>query len=71
MATELFPVEASISQINVQGRRLFTVILRDISQRRHDEQALRNSQADLNHAQSVGQIGSWRINTQSLVLLCY
>ncbi|MBW8371951.1 MAG: PAS domain S-box protein [Thiobacillus sp.] len=44
---ELFPVEASISQINVQGRRLFTVILRDISRRIHDEQALRESEERL------------------------
>jgi PAS domain S-box-containing protein len=44
---ELFPVEASISQINVQGRRLFTVILRDISQRMHDEQALHENEERL------------------------
>jgi PAS domain S-box-containing protein len=44
---ELFPVEASISQIKVQGRRLFTVILRDISRRIHDEQALRESEERL------------------------
>ncbi len=44
---ELFPVEASISQINVQGRRLFTVILRDVSRRIHDEQALRESEERL------------------------
>lgn len=41
---ELFPVETSVSQITVQGHRLFTVILRDISQRMHDEQALRESE---------------------------
>jgi len=44
---ELFPVDASISQINVQGRRLFTVILRDISVRLRDEQALRESEERL------------------------
>ena len=44
---ETFPVEASISQINVQGRQLFTVILRDISQRIGDEQALRESEERL------------------------
>ena len=44
---ERFPVEASISQINVQSRRLFTVILRDISLRLRDEQALRESEERL------------------------
>ena len=42
------------------GRRYTTV--RDITERKRIEQALRNSQADLNRAQSVGQIGSWRLN---------
>ncbi len=37
---ERFPVEAMISQVKLPGRHLFIVILRDISQRLHDEQAL-------------------------------
>ena len=44
------------------GRRLTAV--RDITERKRIEQALRDSQADLNRAQSVGQIGSWRLNVQ-------
>jgi len=44
---ELFPVEASISQINVQGRQLFTVILPRYHQRLRDEQALRESEERL------------------------
>jgi PAS domain S-box-containing protein len=34
----------------------------DITERKRIEQALRDSQADLNRAQSVAQIGSWRLN---------
>lgn len=61
---ELFPIEATTSQVEAQGRRLSTVILRELTGRMRIERALRESQADLNRAQAVGQIGSWRLNLQ-------
>jgi PAS domain S-box-containing protein len=39
-----FPLEASISQIETGGERLFTVIIRDITERRKAEQDLRESE---------------------------
>ena len=42
-----FPIEASISQTGVDGRRLFTVILRDVTHRKSAEDALRQSQIEL------------------------
>ncbi len=42
-----FPIDASISQLQVDGRQLFTVILRDISEQRRVHEELRSSQADL------------------------
>ena len=37
---EEFPAEASISKLNIQGKRYFTVILRDISEHKKAEEAL-------------------------------
>ena len=42
-----FPIEASISQVAQDGRRYFTVILRDITLRKEHEDALKASQREL------------------------
>ncbi len=44
-----FPIEASISQIEVSGGKLFTVMLRDTTERVRAEAALRRSQEELQH----------------------
>jgi PAS domain S-box-containing protein len=41
---EEFPIEASISQVTLEGRKLFTVILRDVTERERAEKALREAQ---------------------------
>lgn len=41
---EEFPLEASISQATISGEKLFTVILRDITQRKQTEAALMRSE---------------------------
>ncbi len=53
MDGEEFPIEATISQIEVGGQTLFSVILRDISARKQAEETLRRSEARL-----AGIIGS-------------
>lgn len=44
---EEFPVEAAISYVHVDGQRLFTVILRDITERLRAEEQIRTARAEL------------------------
>ena len=44
---EEFPIDASISQVMEGGQRLFTVILRDVTERARNEAALRQSRDEI------------------------
>ncbi len=49
---EEFPAEASIAKVTVEGVTIYTTILRDISKRKQQEQALRNAKATAEQAVS-------------------
>jgi len=56
---EEFPVEASISQLEANGEKYFTMILRDFTENRRVQEALGASEARLKLAMEVAKIGTW------------
>jgi PAS domain S-box-containing protein len=57
---EQFPIEVSISQIEVEGHKLLTVILRDITDRKQAEEAMRRSEEQLHAlADSMLNLAWW------------
>ena len=66
-----FPIEASISQVESAGRRLFTVIIRDISERRMIEEQLRDQAQILDMSQVMlrekdGRILLWTAGAKKM-----
>jgi len=62
-----FPAEASIVRLMADRRPVFTVIMRDVSERREADAALRERQAQLRQAQKMARIGTfvWNESTDS------
>ena len=56
---EVFLIEASISQFESAGQKLFSAIVRDVSERQKTEDALRLAQAQLLSALEAGSMGTW------------
>jgi PAS domain S-box-containing protein len=66
-----FPAQVSISVMRDEKGAItgYLGIANDITVRKEAEKALQRSQHDLNRAQAVGKIGSWRLNVQRNELL--
>jgi len=50
-----FPVDASIAQFDVEGQKMFTVVLRNITERKHMDRALRDKAIELEQAMAVAE----------------
>ncbi len=57
-------IEIAINVMRRDGQVLFLATIRDISERKQQEHALRRSEAMLNKAQSIANIGSWEWRPQ-------
>jgi len=62
---EEFPIEGSISKVESDGKRFFTVVIRDITERQRAEKALRASEERLRLAQQAARIGIFEWNIQT------
>ena len=56
---EEFPVDVSISEVELNQTRFYTIILRDITERLRVQKALRERGQELSEAQRMAKIGSW------------
>ncbi|HEV2716106.1 MAG TPA: PAS domain S-box protein, partial [Terriglobales bacterium] len=54
-----FPVEVSFGELTRDGHKVFTGFLRDISEKKKAEEALRRSESYLAQAQRIAHVGSW------------
>lgn len=63
---EEFPIEASVSQVEADGKVLFTVIIRDVTERRNGENALRESEARFRLVANTAPVMIWTAGTDRL-----
>ncbi|MBV8051418.1 MAG: PAS domain S-box protein, partial [Acidobacteriaceae bacterium] len=60
-----FPVEISLSPLETKEGTLVTAAVRDVSEQKRIEGALRSSEADLHEAQRLTHTGSWKLDLAS------
>ncbi|MDB5309206.1 MAG: Blue-light-activated protein [Gemmataceae bacterium] len=56
---EEFPVEASVSSGKAGGRKFHTLVVRDVTDRRRAEEALRRSEELLRQAEAIAHVAGW------------
>jgi PAS domain S-box-containing protein len=60
-----FPAEASVAKLQTKAGMLFTVMLKDISERQQTQEKLQTSKTLLAKAEKIAKIGSWEYDHES------
>ena len=62
---EVFPAEASVAKLQTNVGMLFTVMLKDITERKQAQEKLKASSSLLAKAEKIAKIGSWEYNLKT------
>ncbi|MBE9048403.1 PAS domain S-box protein [Pleurocapsales cyanobacterium LEGE 10410] len=62
---ETFPIEASVAKLQTKEGQIFTVMLKDVTERRQTQEKLSASQTMLAKAEQIAKIGSWEYNHET------
>jgi PAS domain S-box-containing protein len=56
------PVESHVSVVELAGQRVAVSVIRDLSERKRAEEALRNKEAWLGETMRIARVGGWKID---------
>ncbi|MGZ9164884.1 MAG: PAS domain S-box protein [Anaerolineales bacterium] len=61
-----FPIEASISQIDINGKKIYTSILRDITERKQAQETIQLKDVLLRMTSEMAKVGGWEFDVATL-----
>jgi len=61
----IIQVEASINRFELDGKTVYSRLVRDISERKEKEKQLNLSKKNLTFAEKIAKLGSWSLNNQT------
>lgn len=64
-----FPIELTVTEVTLHGKRYFVGLIRDITERKENENALRTSQARLSMAMDLAQLVQWEYDVAANVFI--
>ena len=59
---QVFPIELTVTEYSFRGQRMFVGLVRDITERRQQEQDLRKTKEVLDRTSRIAHVGGWEID---------